>query len=135
MAEFDIRVDPHDSARGQIRIGVFVESFELDCSLWSCSDYRRSWMEELEWLVSGSRSAVILWTWRCPPPAVGNQRGWILFLEGVRVLIQERLFVPGPHDADLDADGSLIAVKREEVNEDGAASRSGRRPRMRSSRS
>lgn len=120
MAAFSIRVESDDPAVGRIRIGDFVESFDLNCSLWSCADYQRSWSMELQRLVGGSRPVVVLWTWRCPVPSVGTQRGWICFLEGSHVFIQERLFVPDAHDADLDDDGNLIARPREEVSEDGS---------------
>lgn len=119
MAGFGIRVEPDGSARGRIRIGDFVESFDLDSSVWSCIEYQRSWAAELRRLLQGHRSVAVLWTWRYPRPFVGTQRGWICFREGVRVFIQERLFVPGEHDSNLDGDGRPIEIKREEMNEEG----------------
>lgn len=120
MAAFSIRVESTDPALGRIRVGDFVESFDINCSLWSASQYRDSWATELERLLGGSRRIVILWTWRCPAPSVGVQRGWICYLEGSQVFVQERLFVPGAHDADFDGDGIVCErAVREEVNEDG----------------
>lgn len=119
MAAFSIRVESKEPALGRIRIGEFSESFDLNCSLWSCGDYRQSWATELERLLLGSRSVAVLWTWRCPAPMVGIQRAWSCFKDGHRVIIQERLFVPDAHDADLDGDGELIDRPREKVNEYG----------------
>ena len=117
-AVFAIDLDPLDPARGEIRIGGFVEGFELRLGWWSAQDYRRSWRQALQRLVACERSAVGLLTWRGEPSDRCTQRAWILFREGDRVFVQERLFVGGEHPVDFDTDGQIVV--REPRRERGA---------------
>lgn len=117
MNSFEIHVHPTNPSRGLIRIGDFAESFELDCRVWTGADYRRSWRSELQQLLQDSRSVAVLWTWRQPPPCVGDQRAWICWREGPRIFVQERLFVAGAHDGDFDAAGDVVVAARRESNE------------------
>jgi hypothetical protein len=116
MTSFEIHVHPTNLARGRVRVGDLAESFELNWSVWTGADYRRSWRSALQQLRQDSRSVAVLWTWRQPTASVGDQRAWICWRQAPRIFVQERLFVAGPHDGAIDAADNVVVAARQQFN-------------------
>jgi hypothetical protein len=117
-ASFSIRLDPSDSSRGEIRVGPFCESFDLEPCCWSGSEYQSSWTRSLRRLVASSHGSVALFTWRHKSDVCGAQRAWVLFRLGSEVFIQERIFVPGEHRVGFDADDQAVDLAPRETRSD-----------------
>lgn len=120
IARFAIGLEPDEPHVGRIVIGDFTETFTLEGDDWSDRDYEASWRTALTRLLRTDPSTTALMTWYAAAPATTIQRGWILYREGDRVFVQERMMVPGENEARFDEHGQLVAIEpRETHTEDG----------------
>ena len=105
---------------GYIHIGEFSEHFPVAIGYWDRATYLRHWREALARLAAGS-SAVGLLTWMIPPGSSDHARAWILYRDGERVIVQERLFIGQESRPAFDEHGHLRGIEpRTTSSDDGA---------------
>ena len=85
---------------GRITLGTFRDEFEVPLFDWAPGDYAAQWLDAAERLVAGAPAVVFLT--HMMHPTADYHMGWPAWLDGDRVLIQERLFLAeqlgGPFD-------------------------------------
>jgi hypothetical protein len=102
---------PDGQRLGEIRIGEFIERFDVYPIAGTVEDVAAAWLLALWRLVSGS-SAVGL--------ATASNMGWMFYRLGDEVLVHQNLFLPGS-DGELDATGHVTRVPAyQRVSEDGS---------------
>lgn len=115
----DIGPTEDGHAMGFIQIGEFSERFVVTLGHWDVPTYTRQWRDALRRLLAGS-PAVGLMTWMIPHGSSDHARAWILYREGERVFVQERVFVSPECPAEFDEHQQLIGIgSRKTVTEDG----------------
>ena len=104
---------------GHVVAGDLDEDFVLDTSYWEESEYVASWLAELQRLMSGCSTSVLLTA--AAPLSVSNWlQGYVLYRFGDEVRVQEAIFLVQelPSGAALEEPSSL-ALPYEAVSEDG----------------
>ena len=116
----DSHVSDGREALGHIRIGEFSERFPVVLGYWDRATYLRHWREALSRLVGGE-PRIGLPTRMIPPNSLDHATAWILYREGKRVFVQERIFVgPASRPAFDDHEHLLGIEPRTTSSEDGA---------------
>lgn len=115
----DEKSDEEQTAIGCIQIDQFVERFQITLNYWDKGTFQRKWREAVKRLVLGANT-VGLMTWMTSPTVKDNRRAWILYREGHRVFIQDKVLIATGKSPKFDEEEHLVEMPpRNTVNEDG----------------
>lgn len=115
----DEKSDEEQTAIGYIQIGQFTERFQITLNYWDKATFQRKWREAVKRLVLGANT-VGLMTWMTAPIVKDNRRAWILYREGHRVFIQDKVLIVSSQSPKFDEEEHLVEIPpRNTVNEDG----------------
>ena len=90
-----------DQILGNIQVGDFTESFSIATDDYRPNDYMNQWLEALRSFVNGTVDRIALMTWMHPRGVTANRRAWVLYREGERVFVQDRLVPATASDREL----------------------------------
>ena len=115
----DQKSDEEQTAIGCIQIDQFVERFQITLNYWDKATFQRKWREAFKRLVLGANT-VGLMTWMTSPTVKDYRRAWILYREGHRVFIQDKVLIATGKSPKFDEEEHLVEIPpRNPVNEDG----------------
>jgi hypothetical protein len=115
----DEESEDEQTAIGCVQIGQFAERFLITLNYWDEATFERKWREAVTRLILGA-NAVGLMTWMTAPGVKDNGRAWILYREGQRVFIQDKIFIVSNESPKFDEEEHLVAIPpRITIDEDG----------------
>lgn len=116
-----------DSARslpckavGRIRVGGFEETFQMDLSFWTVSEYRRSWLDALMKLEEAEKSTSCLIASVTDPASSNFISCWPMYRVGNEVYVQNSIiFLDDLHESFDPKEPWRYVEARSSVDEDG----------------